>query len=102
MLRSKIWIGAQVLVASALLAAPAFAGPKGWKHCLYTDEVCSGHQYLAAGSQSTEAARDPFLCRFGAVETGAPVLLAATREDCTRAGGTVMAPAAAPDAAARE
>lgn len=44
---------------------------------------------------------DPFLCRFGEMEAGAPVLLAATRQDCTRAGGAVMTPAD-PDRAARE
>jgi hypothetical protein len=42
---------------------------------------------------------DPFMCRFGAVEGGAPVLLAATRDDCALASGVAMTPGAADGAA---
>jgi hypothetical protein len=55
---------------------------------------------LGSTPQMGEDSRDPFLCRFAEAEadTAAPVLLAATRDDCADAGGSVTTPAAATEA----
>lgn len=89
------------VLASVVATTPAAAYQvfNGW-WCLTTnDSKCEN--VLGAASAAPEDARDPLLCRFGAAEAGGPVLLAATREDCTRAGGTVMTPEAG-DASAGE
>jgi hypothetical protein len=88
-----------LLLGAAVAPTPATAYQvfNGW-WCLTTnDSKCEN--VLGAASDTPENAREPFLCRFGAAEEAAPVLLAATRNDCKSAGGTVMTPPAATDAA---
>jgi hypothetical protein len=55
---------------------------------------------LGPDSETSDGSTSPFLCRFSAPEGNTPVLLAATRDDCSRAGGTVMTSKAADEAAA--
>jgi hypothetical protein len=85
-------------VAVVLPAQPVFAGAE-WCPNVKTIKHNSCFKIFSAGSESAEGAPDPFLCRFGTENSAAPVLLAATRDDCTRAGGTVMNETSAEDGA---
>jgi hypothetical protein len=61
------------------------------------DMKCVFQAMFGPGAGST----DPVMCRFGSAEADGPVLLAAKREDCSRAGGAVMTSTAENEAADR-
>jgi hypothetical protein len=91
MVRSILPVATALLLGASVVSTPAAAYQvfNGW-WCLTTnDSKCKN--VLGAASDRPENAREPFLCRFGAAEEGAPVLLAATRADCQRAGGALIA-----------
>lgn len=102
MLRPKPATAAALVVGFAVALPPqtALANPVNYD-CRINENPPPLCKFLSARSGTGETARDPFLCRFGADEAGVPVLVAATRDDCTRAGGVVMT-LPAPDEAASE
>jgi hypothetical protein len=63
------------------------------------DPLCRMYPQLGAEADGASSELDPFLCRFGKADAGAPVLLSATRADCTSAGGVVMTPTQSDEAA---
>ena len=91
MMRPVLATSGVFLVCVVVGGAPAMASPTPLCQQEPNDPLCVYKQFGAGEGTSAEV--DPFLCRFGAGEEApGPVLLAATREDCTRAGGAVMTP----------
>lgn len=105
MLRFTIATGTLLLCAGVLLLQPALAGPRPEPldgreiDCTTFPIICDQFSAAPGSGESDPGSADPFLCRFGDAQAPAPVLLAATREDCARAGGVVMPPSPTQEAA---
>ena len=107
MIRSTMMASAAVVLGLTSTPVPAYVDKgcaRGCEQALDQDSV----EYRACmagcmkGWSPDARENDPFLCRFGALEAGAPVLLAATRDDCARAGGAVVTPSDATTEGATE
>jgi hypothetical protein len=90
MLRCLFAVGALSIAAVSIPAEPSFAGKRLWCYDTPAKKICI-FNFFSTVSGGTKDAPEPFLCRFVGGEASPAVLLASTRDDCTRAGGVVMA-----------